>query len=546
MSRRQRTKSRSRQPEGQTQLILRREREHQLTLEEKGQEILNSLSDSFVNNPPKFEKRLTIIQPVIANVILELKAIAAGGSGLGINAQEAIMKINNNIIRFASNESYGPSQFRRDCDDEVIIISNNNNIITEAMGQVTLSKFTGVATLGTLYMTMFWQQLQGIIQSLLAVRTSALPWMLDAGTAGLVGKIAYKELYDITAPYALNNTTFPEAQQIIAAVGLLRAHNVKKVAGNMFALADALEKNDGEELKRILKTKQIEAGIKDEEVFPSSPIRPQLLLKSGRSRLGQTDEKPLKIKAKMQDIVAGVGNIVKEVFWMGKEVLVGDTVTELGLAQISDIRADAHRVKALGHTIRKMEYLTISTSLAWLALLVFFLYRKFMSKRRFSKFGRERLRFGMKKSRKASRKRRSAKKKASRKRRSAKKKASRKRRSAKRKSRKRKSVKRKASRKRKSAKRKASRKASRKRKSAKRKASRKRKSAKRKVSRKRKSAKRKASRKRKSAKRKASRKRKSAKRKVSRKRRSVKRKVSRKSKRCPPGCVKRRSAKRKK
>ncbi|MHA1279716.1 MAG: hypothetical protein ACTSQ8_21135, partial [Candidatus Helarchaeota archaeon] len=75
--------------------------------------------------------------------------------------------------------------------------------------------------------------------------------------------------------------------------------------------------------------------------------------------------------------------------------------------------------------------------------------------------------------------------------------------------------------------RKASRKASRKRKSAKRKASRKRRSAKRK-SRKRKSAKRKASRKRRSAKRKASRKRKSAKRKASRKRRSAKRKASRK------------------
>ena len=76
--------------------------------------------------------------------------------------------------------------------------------------------------------------------------------------------------------------------------------------------------------------------------------------------------------------------------------------------------------------------------------------------------------------------------------------------------------------------RKASRKSSRKRKSAKRKASRKRKSAKRK-SRKRKSAKRKASCKRKSAKRKASRKRKSAKRK-SRKRKSAKRKASRKRK----------------
>jgi len=154
-------------------------------------------------------------------------------------------------------------------------------------------------------------------------------------------------------------------------------------------------------------------------------------------------------------------------------------------------------------------------------------------------------------SRKASRKRKSAKKKASRKRKSAKRKASRKRKSAKRKaSRKRKSAKRKASRKasrkRKSAKRKsrkrksAKRKASRKRKSAKRKASRKRKSAKKKASRKRKSAKRKASRKRKSAKRKASRKRKSVKRKASRKRKSVKRKASRKSKRCPPGCVKRR------
>ena len=97
-------------------------------------------------------------------------------------------------------------------------------------------------------------------------------------------------------------------------------------------------------------------------------------------------------------------------------------------------------------------------------------------------------------------------------------KVSRKRRSVKRKvSRKRKrSVKRKVSRKRRSVKRKASRKVSRKRRSVKRK-SRKRKSAKRKASRKRRSAKRKASRKKKSAKRKASRKRKSAKRKASRK-----------------------------
>ena len=96
-------------------------------------------------------------------------------------------------------------------------------------------------------------------------------------------------------------------------------------------------------------------------------------------------------------------------------------------------------------------------------------------------------------------------------------KVSRKRRSVKRKvSRKKRSVKRKVSRKRRSVKRKASRKVSRKRRSVKRK-SRKRKSAKRKASRKRKSAKRKASRKRKSAKRKASRKRKSAKRKASRK-----------------------------
>ncbi len=90
-------------------------------------------------------------------------------------------------------------------------------------------------------------------------------------------------------------------------------------------------------------------------------------------------------------------------------------------------------------------------------------------------------------------------------------KVSRKRRSVKRKvSRKKRSVKRKVSRKRRSVKRKASRKVSRKRRSVKRK-SRKRKSAKRKASRKRKSAKRK------SAKRKASRKRKSAKRKSSRK-----------------------------
>ena len=219
-------------------------------------------------------------------------------------------------------------------------------------------------------------------------------------------------------------------------------------------------------------------------------------MKPGRSRLGQTDKKPLKINEKVKDIVSGVGNLVKNVIWMGKEVLVGDTFTELGLAQISDIRADAHRVKALGHTVEKMQYLTICTSLSWLALLVFFLSRKFMSKRRFSKLGHRKLKFGMKKSRKASRKRRSAKKKASRKRRSAKKKASRKRRSAKKKvsrkrkaSRKRRSAKKKVSRKRKSAKRKASRKASRK-------VSRKRKSAKRKVSRKRKSAKRKASRKR--------------------------------------------------
>jgi len=85
-------------------------------------------------------------------------------------------------------------------------------------------------------------------------------------------------------------------------------------------------------------------------------------------------------------------------------------------------------------------------------------------------------------------------------------KVSRKRRSVKRKvSRKKRSVKRKVSRKRRSVKRKASRKVSRKRRSVKRK-SRKRKSAKRKASRKRRSAKRKASRKRKSAKRKASRK----------------------------------------
>jgi hypothetical protein len=78
--------------------------------------------------------------------------------------------------------------------------------------------------------------------------------------------------------------------------------------------------------------------------------------------------------------------------------------------------------------------------------------------------------------------------------------------------------------------RKKSRKVSRKRRSAKRKVSRKRRSAKRKVSRKRRSVKRKVSRKRRSAKRKVSRKRRSAKRKVSRKRKSAKRK-SRKSSR---------------
>ena len=176
--------------------------------------------------------------------------------------------------------------------------------------------------------------------------------------------------------------------------------------------------------------------------------------------------------------------------------------------------------------------------------------RKASRKRRSSKRKASRKRRSSKRkaSRKASRKRRSAKRKASRKRRSVKRKVSRKRRSVKRKvSRKRRSVKRKVSRKRRSVKRKVSRKrksakrkASRKRRSAKRKASRKRKSAKRKASRKRKSVKRKASRKRKSTKRKASRKRKSAKRKASRKRKSAKRKASRKRKRCPPGCVKRR------
>ncbi len=82
----------------------------------------------------------------------------------------------------------------------------------------------------------------------------------------------------------------------------------------------------------------------------------------------------------------------------------------------------------------------------------------------------------------------------------------------------------------KKSKRKASRKRSRKRRSAKRKTSRKRRSAKRKTSRKRRSAKRKTSRKRRSSKRKASRKR-------SRKRRS--------SKRCPAGCVKKKTSKRK-
>ncbi len=87
-------------------------------------------------------------------------------------------------------------------------------------------------------------------------------------------------------------------------------------------------------------------------------------------------------------------------------------------------------------------------------------------------------------------------------------------------------------------KRKASRKVSRKRRSVKRKVSRKRRSVKRKVSRKRRSVKRKASRKvsrkRRSVKRKASRKRKSAKRKASRKRKSAKRKASRKQVRTSP------------
>ena len=228
---------------------------HQLTLEAQGRLIVNSLFNSLVNDERTFVDRLTIIQPFITNVVLELDAIAAGGFGLGITAQEAIMEINNNIIRFASDESYGPYQFRRDCEEEVLRISNNNNIITEAMGKVTLSKFTGVATLGTLYMTMFWQQLQGIIQSLLAVRTSALPWMLDTGTAGLVGKIAYKELYEITTPYTLKNTTFPEVQQAIAAVSLLRSHNVKRVAQNMFALADALEEKRRRRAKKDIEDK---------------------------------------------------------------------------------------------------------------------------------------------------------------------------------------------------------------------------------------------------------------------------------------------------
>ena len=92
----------------------------------------------------------------------------------------------------------------------------------------------------------------------------------------------------------------------------------------------------------------------------------------------------------------------------------------------------------------------------------------------------------------------------------------------------------------KKSKRKASRKTSRKRKAS-RKRSRKRRSAKRKTSRKRRSAKRKTSRKRRSAKRKTSRKRKSSKRKASRKR-SRKR---RSSKRCPAGCVKKKTSKRK-
>ncbi len=87
-------------------------------------------------------------------------------------------------------------------------------------------------------------------------------------------------------------------------------------------------------------------------------------------------------------------------------------------------------------------------------------------------------------------------------------------------------------------KRKTSRKVSRKRRSVKRKVSRKKRSVKRKVSRKRRSVKRKASRKvsrkRRSVKRKASRKRKSAKRKASRKRKSTKRKASRKKTRNSP------------
>ena len=520
--RRSRSSRSSRSRQAQTQLILR---EHEMSLEVQGQLILTRLFDSLVNDESTFVDRLNIIGPVISTVEGELSAIAAGRSGLGIDAQEAIMEINNYIIRFASNESYSPMSFERDCNSALARIRDNRSIVATAAASVaTPTRFTGVSTLTAIYMYMFWQQLQAIIQGIITVRNSGLGRIMDVGGNAVVAKMIYNKIWNATAPYvAKNNVTFPEVQQMIALAGMMRSKKLHVLGNEILDIATAVKSNDKKTLRRLLGTGQAGQLLPgEEEVLLTTNMPQQLLLPDGKNRLGQRNPRPMKLAKKAKK---GAVATLNTMFEAVKKSFTGDMTDHLKKAYAADVEKLGHELNALAATANRVETLCFTTLISMMALLVFFLFRKFMSKRRFREVAAKARRqrqlnnFRMKKSRKASRKRRSAKKKASRKRRSAKRKASRKRRSAKRK---------------------ANRKASRKRKSVKRKASRKRKSAKRKASRKRKSAKRKASRKRKSAKRKASRKRRSAKKKASRKRKSAKRKASRKRKRCPPGCVKRR------
>jgi len=432
-------------PEGQ--LILR---EHEMSLEAQGRLILTRLFDSLVNDERTFVDRLNTIGPVISTVEGELSAIAAGRSGLGIDAQEAIMEINNNIIRFASNESYSPLSFERDCNSALVRISDNRSIVATAAASVaTPARFTGVSTLTAIYMYMFWQQLQAIIQHIITVRNSGLGRIMDVGESAVVAKMIYNKIWDATAPYvATKNVTFPELQQTVALVGMLRSKKLHELGDEILDIANAVEYDDKKTLRRLLSTGQARQLLPgEEEVLLTTNMPQQLRLTDGRNRLGQKNPRPMDLGKKAK---RGALATLNTIFETAKKSFAGDVPLHLQKAYAADVKKAGHQINALAATADRLETLCFTTLISMMALLVFFLIRKFMSKRSFRKLGRRRLKFGMKKSRKASRKRRSAKKKASRKRRSAKKKASRKRRSAKKKaSRKRKSVKRK-SRKRKS------------------------------------------------------------------------------------------------